>query len=364
MTININPWAILFLCGIVIGMLMVIILITFLRRYNYHIQNITAVLIILIALLFSELIERVDVVEHFRFFHNYSISLDLFIWPFLLFYAQYITGHRNGYGLEDIAWFVPSIVGLIWNWMLLNTYFFILDDAAIPSAIGHFASYKFMVAIGFLSYIIVLLKKKIIVLKKLLIYLKVSHPYNRIFYFHVFLFAGILVIYAAFFNNFFQLIELPDSDDIGSLIISCILFSFSIVIFSDPQVVDPNKYSVSVKKFFDRNEYHYATELLHLMQSDRPFLNTEATPETMAKKIGLNAQQFSYLINRYLGVTFTDFINSYRVEEMKKALSQPGESKENLLQIGFACGFNSKSSMNRIFKNHTGLSPSEFLKKK
>ncbi|MCB1157571.1 MAG: AraC family transcriptional regulator, partial [Leptospiraceae bacterium] len=36
---------------------------------------------------------------------------------------------------------------------------------------------------------------------------------------------------------------------------------------------------------------------------------------------------------------------------------------DTVLNIAFRCGFNSKSTFNRVFKESFGLSPSEFRKK-
>ena len=62
------------------------------------------------------------------------------------------------------------------------------------------------------------------------------------------------------------------------------------------------------------------------------------------------------IINENLYKNFFDFINTYRIEEMKKQLQ--GESKYTILGIAYESGFNSKSSFNRIFKKYTGQTPS------
>ncbi len=364
MKVTADPWAIPFITGIVIGSLLIILLITLLKRYSFHVQNITLVMIILVALLFSELIERLGFVVHFKLFHLYSISFDLFMWPFLVYYTQYVIGQRSQYKLKDLVWFLPSFIGLTWNWLFLNTNFFFIDNKEIPDAIAYFVMFKFLVSITFLSYILALLRRKNQMLKELIIHVKGYHPSQKVYYFNLLLLFGILVIYSSFFVNYFQPFTMPDSDDIGSLIVAGILFSFSIMIFRDPQAVDPNKYSLAVKSFFSGDEYVYAKNLQILMMEKEPYLDSEMTSDDLAQQIGLNPQQFSFLLNRYLGVTFSDFINGYRVERMKEKLSENTDSQDNLLQIAYACGFNSKSSMNRIFKNQTGLTPSEFLKKK
>jgi len=61
---------------------------------------------------------------------------------------------------------------------------------------------------------------------------------------------------------------------------------------------------------------------------------------------------------------FYTFINEYRVEEVKKRLVDHQYDHLTFLAIAYECGFNSKSSFNFIFKKSTGMTPSEFKKKR
>ena len=49
-----------------------------------------------------------------------------------------------------------------------------------------------------------------------------------------------------------------------------------------------------------------------------------------------------------------------RVEEVKRRLTTPKFSNYKIVAIAYDCGFNSKASFNRIFKNETGVTPSAF----
>ena len=60
-------------------------------------------------------------------------------------------------------------------------------------------------------------------------------------------------------------------------------------------------------------------------------------------------------------MNFNDYINAHRVEAVKEAIRN-GSSKElTLLAIALDCGFNSKTTFNRAFKKHSGISPKSFL---
>jgi AraC-like DNA-binding protein len=47
---------------------------------------------------------------------------------------------------------------------------------------------------------------------------------------------------------------------------------------------------------------------------------------------------------------------------MQKLLTDSGQTQFTILSLGFESGFNSKASLNRVFKEQTGLSPSEYQK--
>jgi len=48
------------------------------------------------------------------------------------------------------------------------------------------------------------------------------------------------------------------------------------------------------------------------------------------------------------------------VEDVKNKMSDPQYNNFSILGIAFESGFNSKSAFNRVFKNVTGITPSEY----
>ncbi|MBA4056018.1 MAG: hypothetical protein C0490_14985 [Marivirga sp.] len=103
-------------------------------------------------------------------------------------------------------------------------------------------------------------------------------------------------------------------------------------------------------------------KLLQFMQDKKPFLDPELSLSSLSKQIGLNRNQLSQLINSGIGENFYDFINKYRVEEVKRLMADPQKQNYNLLGIALEAGFKSKSTFNLIFKRFTGLTPTEYKK--
>jgi AraC-like DNA-binding protein len=103
-------------------------------------------------------------------------------------------------------------------------------------------------------------------------------------------------------------------------------------------------------------------KLMACMTEKKPFLDPELSLSMLAKELKLSRSQLSQLINDGIGENFYDFINRYRVEEVKKLMADPEMAGYNLLGIAFEAGFKSKSTFNLIFKRFTGLTPTEYRK--
>jgi AraC-like DNA-binding protein len=104
----------------------------------------------------------------------------------------------------------------------------------------------------------------------------------------------------------------------------------------------------------------YLNKLLQFMDREKPFTDGELTVQKLAEKLAIPPQHLSQTINERLGQTFSDFINSYRVEEAKRKLLDPSRKHYSVLAIAEEVGFNSKSSFNAVFKKHVNMTPSEF----
>src|SRR6185503_18480018 len=83
----------------------------------------------------------------------------------------------------------------------------------------------------------------------------------------------------------------------------------------------------------------------------------------LAARAGLSSHNLSQLLNEELGRSFFDYINSHRVEEVKRCLLDAAYDRQTLLDIAMASGFSSKTAFNTAFRQHAGTTPSEFRRK-
>lgn len=97
-----------------------------------------------------------------------------------------------------------------------------------------------------------------------------------------------------------------------------------------------------------------------LIKNEKLFLEPLLTIDDIAKKLSVNSNYISNAINNAGNSTFFEYINRMRIDEFKKQLSNPENENFTILAIAFNCGYNSRSSFNRIFKNLTGQTPSQY----
>jgi AraC-like DNA-binding protein len=103
-------------------------------------------------------------------------------------------------------------------------------------------------------------------------------------------------------------------------------------------------------------------KLLNHFQAEKPYLESELNIYKLSDQLNTNRHHLSQVINEKSGRSFFDFINWYRVGEVKQKLADPSSKNKNILGIAFDCGFNSKATFNAAFKKHTGTTPSAYLK--
>jgi AraC-like DNA-binding protein len=79
----------------------------------------------------------------------------------------------------------------------------------------------------------------------------------------------------------------------------------------------------------------------------------------VARKVNLTTPAFCRYFKRQTNMTFTDFLNQYRIERAKNLLMQG----DNVSETCYAVGLDSLSYFNKLFKALTGENPSDFRKR-
>ena len=102
--------------------------------------------------------------------------------------------------------------------------------------------------------------------------------------------------------------------------------------------------------------------LLTLMAREHAYRDPELTLPALAERLKSTPHKLSEVLNRDLSQTFYDFVNGYRVDEVRRRLADPDTKHLNILALGLDAGFASKSTFNQAFKKLTGQTPSSYRK--
>lgn len=100
--------------------------------------------------------------------------------------------------------------------------------------------------------------------------------------------------------------------------------------------------------------------LTSLMEKEKYFRKPNLTLLDLATELEVSTHKLTEVINTGFHTNFYEYVNGYRVEDVKSRLENPDEDHLTLLALGLEAGFNSKSSFNSVFKKHTGLTPSQY----
>jgi len=101
-------------------------------------------------------------------------------------------------------------------------------------------------------------------------------------------------------------------------------------------------------------------EVEQLFTTQKMFLNPDLRVQDVAKALELSNHNISQSINETAGMSFYDYVNNFRLKDFQKQLADPDKRKFTILALGMESGFNSKASINRVFKRQLGETPREY----
>lgn len=99
------------------------------------------------------------------------------------------------------------------------------------------------------------------------------------------------------------------------------------------------------------------------MIREKPYLDPDFSVYTLAEALSIPRRILSLVLNSGLSKNFYQYVNEFRIEEVKTQLEQSQEKPSTILDIAFQSGFKSKSSFNSLFKQHCKVTPSQYRKK-
>lgn len=119
--------------------------------------------------------------------------------------------------------------------------------------------------------------------------------------------------------------------------------------------------SISIDELDGVELDRWKSELAQIMTREKAYQNPTLTLLDVAQLMTISTKRVSQIINQGFGMNFNDFVNLYRTQAVIDQIQSGNHTVYTLLGIAYECGFNSKSTFNRAFKKHTGLTPREYL---
>jgi AraC-like DNA-binding protein len=128
------------------------------------------------------------------------------------------------------------------------------------------------------------------------------------------------------------------------------------------EIID-NDVSITARTVLNQKQIEeFSIIILQYLATKKPYLNPDFSLQMMADDLNISRHKLSETINNGQKKNFYKLINELRVEVVKEKFVDPAFKNYTLLGIALECGFNSKTSFNRVFKEETGMSPTEYIK--
>lgn len=106
----------------------------------------------------------------------------------------------------------------------------------------------------------------------------------------------------------------------------------------------------------------YLQEIGHLLDKwseNKKFLG-RANLSDLSNEIGIPSHHLTYYFNNILGMKFPDWRNSLRIAHAKSLIDEGIMEILNIEGLANTCGYSSRTTFSRVFKEVTGLTPSEY----
>lgn len=106
-----------------------------------------------------------------------------------------------------------------------------------------------------------------------------------------------------------------------------------------------------------------AARLQQLIHSHGPHRDPDISLPRLAALMDITPHQLSELLNLHLGSSFYDYLNDCRHADALQLLAQ-GSAELTVADIAYRAGFNNRNSFYKVFKQKTGLTPSDYRRQR
>ena len=366
---NLNLFNLIIIASVFIGATFGLLLI-FTKRINGK-ANILLGLVTFIIVFWNIWILSLDfqLTNYLPYFYLIPLNYSLALGPLLYLYVKKITNFNYNLSKKDSIHFLPLLIEL-------TIHFIISADALVNNVIGiETDAYLMLMPIVQFSAIVSIVIYCIYALKAIKSYHSwLNNNYSNNDAYNLRWLYRLLIVFAILWFLWtpytiidyvifgFQL-NISDYYPIYVLL-SIITIWISAEAFLRPEVIllETNKQNSIVKENPSEDITKKASWLKEQMLTNLFYLNSELNLRSLADNLNIHPNVLSKVINDGLDKNFSDFINEYRVNAIIDKLHSGNYDHITLLGISFECGFNSKTTFNRAFKNIKGITPLNYKK--
>jgi AraC-like DNA-binding protein len=151
-----------------------------------------------------------------------------------------------------------------------------------------------------------------------------------------------------------------------SMTMAVLIYAISFLLLVTPDIYSSGgkAWNARRERLCSKEESEYLVSLVEKRFSEGAFRNPDLTISDFAVEFKVHPNRLSYAINTYCNASFRDLLNNRRFDYFSARVKEGAHQRQSILEIAFDAGFPSKSTFNRVFKEKTGMSPSEFIKQK
>ncbi|MFA6403097.1 MAG: helix-turn-helix domain-containing protein [Salinivirgaceae bacterium] len=330
-------------------------------------------LAILLMVLSISILHSSFIIPYFHQFHHTNFHIKepfiLLVIPLVWLYVKKLNEPQFRFSKKHMLHFVPFVLV-----MLLSIVFFVHNkefvfDSQYNTHTLSLNILMYIVALGqYIFYLVYILRIihsfKAKALNELSNTEDIDPTWLLIF---LFTFLIIFVLLIAMMVIAIHSLEAGYFNQIVSLVFALAIYIlgykglFQQTILPQKQEILPLTSEMNEKETIEnRFDEQLLKKLLDFMTHHKPYHEPELTLTALALQLGIGRNQLSELINTGTGGNFYDFVNKYRVEEVKQLMENPKYKDYTILAVAFEAGFPSKSTFNSIFKKFTGDTPSEY----
>ena len=359
MQLNLTLIQLVTICAIANGFVFAFLLLE--KKENRQANRFLSLLIVSMCLTFTPYMLDPQVWHTIRWLAWLPFSLSYWIGPAFYFYVRLLTGSSPRLQKKDLWHFSPIVLNYLHSiyhlsvgnsnpWPWFHHVSELLESAAIISILIYMGvSYRKIISYQrfLMANISTIDHIDLQWIKRIIVVLVAS-------------FLSILVFLAVSSGLFGKEVfdEWDTSRSLVLLLYAGVLYWLSVNGFKQSQTLQLSP--IDPMEQPDEASSSVAKSIQALLEEEHLYRNSALSLADLSKHSGLSERSISEAINGELGKNYFQFINEYRVREIKEKLTDPKNDHLKIFSLAMDSGFNSKASFNRIFKSYTGLTPKNF----